>query len=140
MFNDGTLAIVELKWGTSSEDRRIGLIEGLIYTAIVEANIAQIAREIRIARQHAVKHNRPRILLIAPPNYWSRQTNYPSSADLAMLTRDIMSLIPIDIALLSLQNVDPFNVGLNGRPSTLLSPPILEYVIGAAERNLKIGG
>ena len=39
LFPDGRLAVVELKVQDNAEDRRIGLLEGLIYAAIVEANV-----------------------------------------------------------------------------------------------------
>jgi hypothetical protein len=66
LYDDGVLAVVELKVRANSEDRRIALLEGLIYGAIVEANIEQIAQEISVARGCHVSRTRPKILVVAP--------------------------------------------------------------------------
>jgi hypothetical protein len=113
---DGTLAVVELKVEQNAEDRRIALLEGLIYAAIVEANIAQIAKEFGDAHRRTIVTARPRVLVIAPPTYWSDDRAYPSTGDLATLAGGIARAIPLDISLLRLCDADALELGLNGRP------------------------
>jgi len=64
---DGTLAVIELKVEGNNEDRRIGLLEGLIYAGIVEANLQMIVKQINAVHGFRVALKRPRILLVAPP-------------------------------------------------------------------------
>jgi len=93
---DGTLAVVELKVPGNREDRRVALLEGLIYAAIVEANIEQIAAEVLAVKGRRVRLARPGILVIAAADYWSDCRTYPPTADLETLTSDIAAAIPID--------------------------------------------
>jgi hypothetical protein len=82
----GRLTIVELKVEGSAEDRRIGLVEGLIYAAVVEANADRIAAEVLQARGCQVTSARPRFFLVAPPKFWSNPKTYPSLEDLTALS------------------------------------------------------
>ncbi len=114
--HDGTLAVVELKVVGNREDRRIALLEALIYAAIVEANIEQIASEALVAKNASILHGRPKVLIVAPPDYWSDATLAPSFENFDLLTRAVARAIAIDISLLSLHDVDLTAYGLNGRP------------------------
>jgi hypothetical protein len=113
---DGALAVVELKVEQNTEDRRFALLEGLIYAAIVEANIAQIAKEFGDAHRRTIVTARPRVLVIAPPAYWSDGRAYPSTGDLATLAGGIARAIPLDITLLRLCDAHALELGLSGRP------------------------
>jgi hypothetical protein len=128
LFADGTLAVIELKVDSSLEDRRIGLVEGLIYAAIVEGNIEQIAEEVLLARQRQVLRVPPKILVVAPPRFWSDARGYPSTAGLQKMTSDIMSAIPIEIALLCLNDAELIGLGLNGRRPTVRGSAFLSPV------------
>jgi hypothetical protein len=114
---DATLAVVELKLAENEEDRRIGLLEGLIYAAIVEANIGQIAAEFGNAHRRKIVTARPRLLLIAPPEYWSNRA-YPSTHDLQMLGHVVARAIALDIELLRLCDAK-VEMGLSGQPPNI---------------------
>jgi hypothetical protein len=99
---DGTLAVIELKVARNEEDRRVGLLEGLIYAAIVEKNIDKIASEFGAAHHRTIGTAQPSIFLVAPPEFWSDSRGYPPTGDLLTLASEITRAIPIDIKLLSL--------------------------------------
>ena len=109
---DGTLAVVELKDEQNAEDRRIALLEGLIYGAVVEANITQIAKEFGDAHHQTIMTARPRVLVIARTAYWSDGRAYPSTNDLVTLADGVARAIPLDIKLLRLCDADWCELGL----------------------------
>jgi hypothetical protein len=98
----GILAVVELKIRGDSEDRRVGLLEGLIYAAIVEANVAKISDEFGRARGARISPVRPRVLVVAPAKYWDDDRAYPAASEIAALARAVGSAVPIDVKLLRL--------------------------------------
>jgi hypothetical protein len=98
----GTLVVVELKIKGHSEDRRIGLLEGLIYAAIVQANVAKISDEFSRARGVRISPVRPRVLVVAPAKYWDDDRAYPAAREIAALARAVGSAVPIDVNLLRL--------------------------------------
>ena len=55
IFDEDQLAVIELKTGNNSEDRRMALVEALSYSAVIEANIEQI---------RGASHRRTRVLEI----------------------------------------------------------------------------
>ena len=57
---DGCLVVIELKVEGNAEDRRIGLLEGLIYAAIVESNAAAIVHQLAEVKGHRVTSARPK--------------------------------------------------------------------------------
>lgn len=130
---EGTLAVVDLKVEGNAEDRRIALLEGLIYAAIIEANIAQVAKEFGDAHGQPIVPARPRLLVIASSAYWSDVRAYPSNSDLAELTGEIARAIPIDIALLRLCDADGLDFGLSGQPPRVYGQPFLSSVDDDAE-------
>ena len=122
---NSALAVVELKVGGNFEDRRIGLLEGLIYAAIVEANAAAIIPQVEQIKGHRVSQARPIILVVAPMDYWS--SGYPSRDELQSLADETARLLPIDIHLLMFDGDAVHDLGLEGaRPRAageiLLSP------------------
>jgi hypothetical protein len=88
-FEDGTLAVIELKVAKNQEDRRIALLEGLIYAAIVEANIEPIAAEFLLKRGIRIARTRPRVLLIAPDGYWADHRIFPSTEQFEALANEV---------------------------------------------------
>jgi hypothetical protein len=81
LYAGGTLTVIELTVEENSEDSRIGLLEGLIYAAIVEANVQIIAAEIESKQGFQVVTKRPKILLVAPPQFWSDSRCHPFFAE-----------------------------------------------------------
>jgi hypothetical protein len=98
----GTLAVIELKVKGDSEDRRIGLLEGLIYAAIVEANVAKISDDFFKGRGAKISAVRPRVLVVAPAKFWDDDRAYPAAYEIAEIARAVGALIPIEIGLLRL--------------------------------------
>lgn len=115
---DSRFAIIELKVAANAEDRRIALIEGLIYAAIVEANLPRIINESAEAHGVTIIPERPKIFVIAPPEYWSNTMAYPNTDEIARLANEIASVIPIEIELLHLRDAD-VTLGLNGQPPSV---------------------
>ena len=137
LFEDGTLAVIELKMDGSAEDRRLGLLEALIYAAIVEANMDAIADEVLDKRGGHVARVRPRIALVAPPAFWSDPRAYPSLGDLRNFTNEITSKLPIEVALLCLNDAT-VEFGLNGREPSVTGHAFLSLGHGnlpSAARN-----
>lgn len=113
---DGTLAVVELKIEDSVEDLYVALLEGLIYAAVVEANIAAIADEFRTARGHESGLGRPHVLIIAPPAYWSNARLHPDIDVFSRLAQATASAVDTRILLCRLEDADDLELGLAGRP------------------------
>ena len=108
---DGTIAVIELKVGSSREDPRVGLVEGLIYAAIIEANVETIARELEARFQREIRRERPHILLLAPPPFWTSRAG-SSVRELQDLAAGL-HLEGISVQLLSL-DADLASYGLSG--------------------------
>lgn len=116
---EGRLAIVELKVAGNREDRRVALVEGLIYAAIVEANLKEIAAEVTALHGYYVETARPAIFLLAPAGFWSPPRCQPPVADVSRLVTAVAAQIPIDISLLSLEGADLSDLGAGGSRPTL---------------------
>ena len=117
--DDGTLAIVELKTADNAEDRRIALLEGLIYAAVIEANLVQIASELLDRQTLRILQTRPQILILASSEYWISARAVPDTAQFAQLITEISSALPIAVQLLELHDAQLHEMGLNGRPPCL---------------------
>lgn len=122
--SDNALTVVELKVAGNMEDRRIGLVESLIYAAIVEANAGAILREVEATRGHRISGVRPRIMLVAPREFW--RSGHPPCEALGSLAAETAALLETDIRLLAFDEISA-SPGLDGsRPvmvgETLLSP------------------
>jgi hypothetical protein len=135
--DDGTLVILELKTEGNLEDRRIGLVEGLIYAAIVEANIHQIAKEITAAFGVHVNCSRPKLFFIAPPKFWTHELGYPSRAELSGLVSEVAGEIPIDISLLSLRDAELVKLGVNGEAPKVCGHAFLSPLMGPDKAKLQ---
>lgn len=124
------LVIVELKVANSREDRRIGLLEALIYAAILEENLGAIILELQ-ARGHLVtRSSRPSIYLIAPRPYWS-DTGYPPLGNFQSLVDRVATLLAIRIEMFELKIEGEVSLGLDGsKPETKGSVELIR----AAER------
>ena len=115
IFEDGTLAVIELKVAGNREDRRIALLEGLIYAAIVERNIERIAEEAWLARGCRVSQTRPRVLLIVPASYWTESRTCPSTEEFEILMKDVARAVPLEIADWCLNDASPLTPSLTIR-------------------------
>ena len=137
LLQDGTLAVIELKVDGNAEDRRLGLVEALIYAAIVEANMDAIADEVLEKRGRHVARMRPQIALVAPPAFWSDPRGYPSLQDLGSFANEITRKLPIQVALLGLKDAT-VEFGLNGREPRAIGHALLSLIHGtlpSAARN-----
>lgn len=114
LYEDGTLAVVELKIAGNSEDRRVALLEGLIYAAIVEANLERIATEIEAARDVHVARVRPRIVVVGSPLYWSAGNSIPPHHEFDALTVRVAQAVGIGIVSLCLDGAGERVFGLSG--------------------------
>jgi hypothetical protein len=103
---DGRLVVVELKGGGNTEDRRIALVEGLIYAAIIEANIDLIANEAHAKFGFFVAPDRPAILLIGPHAYWADPRPFPTTSDMVRLAARVSAHIPIEISAMCLEGAN----------------------------------
>ena len=137
LFNDGTLAVIELKVDGNSEDRRIGLIEGLIYAAIVQANIDQIAHEIFVMHHLQVARIRPKVLLIASHAFWADTSSSPSVDDLQGLIDEIKIAISLDVSVLTLVDAELVEFGTNGRPPIVRGHAFLSPVNSAFGKDMQ---
>jgi hypothetical protein len=115
LFEDGTLAVIELKVAGNRKDRRIALLEGLIYAAIIERNIEQIAEEALLAKGCRVSQTRPRVLLIAPTNYWTENRTSPPTEEFEILISDVARAVPLEISALCLNDASLAALSLNDR-------------------------
>jgi hypothetical protein len=130
LHKDGTLAVVELKVAGNREDRRIALVEGLIYAAVIEANIEQIAAEILAARNVRILKIRPKVIVIGPRGYWFDRRISPSIDDFNALTRAVACAVPLEISSFCLNDADLVAFGLNGRPPQVHGHGFLSLVEG----------
>lgn len=113
---DGSLAIFELKVADNAEDRRIALLEGLIYAAIVEANIDAIAAEFRAGCGREIARVRPHIVIAAPPGYWANEKPFPDLGAFHRLVRETAVAVETPILICRVDDADALELGLNGRP------------------------
>jgi hypothetical protein len=128
LSEEGTLTVVEMKVDANREDRRIGILESLIYAAIVEANLPKIAAEVTETYGYRVSASRPKIVLLAPEGFWSNETAYPPTAVVRELAMEIGATVPIDIVLLCLHNHEKIDLGLDGSKPTLQADVLLSPV------------
>jgi hypothetical protein len=128
LCEDGVLAVIELKVAGSREDRRIALLEGLIYAAVIEANLSNIAREARVRLGRAVKAIPPRIFIVAPPEYWADPRSYPKVGEMATLIAQTSELVKTRVELLSLNVTGQVSLGLDGSKPTMVDAVMLEPV------------
>jgi len=119
LCDDGVLAVIELKLASSREDRRIALLEGLVYAAIVEANIAKIAAEVAARVGSDVKAIRPKLFIVAPTPYWADTRAYPTADATASLAAAVSARISTEIVLLSMEGGGATSLGLDGSKPTV---------------------
>jgi hypothetical protein len=113
-----TLVVIEIKIGGNREDRRIALIEGLVYAAIVEANAPTIHSQLETVKGHSIRQPRPHVYLAAPPEFWRR--GYPSLDSIAHLAAETARIVPINIHLLSYED-SSIDLGVGGSRPTAAS-------------------
>jgi len=126
--DDGTLAIIELKVEGNAEDRRIALIEGLIYAAIVESNLRQIAAEVFAAHGQTVSLSRPQIIVLGSPAYWSDTKPFPGIEDVRVLAGRTAVEIECAICLMKLHDAKLTKFGLDGQQPEISGDCSLSYV------------
>jgi hypothetical protein len=120
LCDDGTLAVIELKLAHNAEDRRIALVEGLIHAAVLQANIEVVANEVSAQRQRPIGPTRPKIMIVAAPEYWDDAAAIPPRPDLESLVDKLATATSIDIELFCLCDAKLVEFGLAGRPPRLL--------------------
>jgi hypothetical protein len=138
LYDDGTLAVVELKVEGNLEDRRIGLAEGLIYAAVVEANLEQIAKEVLEVHRRHVARARPKVLVIATSAYWSNARTYPSTEEFQRLVDEAARAIPAEITLMRLNDAHLVELSLDRRPPRVQGHAFLSLVIGDEFLSLRV--
>ncbi len=124
ILDDGTLVVAELKMEGNREDRRIAILEGLAYAAVVEANLEQIAEEVLAIKGRHVRRTRPAVVLLAPLTYWTDIQGHPRLTDLLALLTSISTATPIGIMPMSLD-------GLNAAPVDHQTGPLVPFPGGA---------
>jgi hypothetical protein len=105
-YADETLAVVEIKLADNSEDRRIALIEGLIYAALVEANIGKITAEINAKRCFKTRCVRPRVLLVGLRGFWTAPNAFPNVEVMIQLVTDVSAAVSTPISILTLNDAE----------------------------------
>ncbi len=115
---DGRIAVIELKVAGNREDRRIALVEALVYTAVIEANVARIAVELAVRLDRPVRAKRPSIIVAAPPAFWSDRHG-PSLSEMRRLASGVANELDIRVDLLSLEDAALATYGLLGSMPTL---------------------
>ena len=68
----GQAAIVELKAAQGGDTPLRALVEGLAYTAIIEANLAGLREEVQQRYSRTMTTDTPRLIVMAPEEYWAR--------------------------------------------------------------------
>jgi hypothetical protein len=104
--DDKVVSVIEIKLGGNQEDKRIGLVESLIYAAIIEANIDKITAEFNLESDALISNARPRILLVAPPAFWMQKPTTPSTEATLSLIKAVADSLPINIQVLSLMDAE----------------------------------
>ncbi len=130
-YDDGTLAAIELKVEGNVEDRRIALLEGLIYAATVERNIAVIAEEGR-NRGQSITRKRPKIILLGPPEYWSDARPFPGSSEVRTLACESAIALESEIMLMQLHDAKLVSYGRDGRPPEIAGACSLSHLFDEA--------
>jgi hypothetical protein len=130
--SDHSLAIIELKVDGNVEDRRIALLESLIYAAIVEANAERIAEEFACVYGHPIEVGRPSILIIAPPGYWNNPAAHPARHNFVRLVDETAAALAMRISLLQLEDCKITKYGADGRPPVLAGCATLANILPSA--------
>lgn len=68
----GQAAVIELKAARGGDTPLRALLEGLAYTAIVQANLATLRKEVQQRYSRTITADTPRLIVMAPDDYWSR--------------------------------------------------------------------
>lgn len=113
------LAVIELKVakpdGGPSDTPLRALLEGLTYCALVEANLATIAQEVKTNLGIDITIGRPTLIVMAPQDYWLAYLNHKSSGEWPAALMQVVDWLDKHLGLttyiLSLQGVE-FNLGL----------------------------
>ena len=122
-----TLSVIELKIQSASgqlaDTPLKALLEGLAYCAIIEANGADIAAELKEKLDLDNLTHRPCLIVMAPEEYWRAYLGNPRTGDWLPAIVDLISGIrreyEIEVDLISIQDCE-FEMGLNGKPPRLL--------------------
>lgn len=67
----GQAAVVELKAATGGDTPLRAVLEGLAYTAILQANLATIRKEVLQRYSLMITSDVPRLIVMAPEEYWA---------------------------------------------------------------------
>ena len=133
LSDTGQPSVIELKvhpaHGRRTETPLKALLEGLAYSAILDANREALCAECRLA-SHAVKPSRPQVIVLAPAEYWAICANYearfPWRRQLTALRRRIEETIGIQTRFVSIEACrwSPPAAGLS---ATLAGNPLFRW-------------
>jgi len=130
IIDQSKLCVIELKIdgrnGSRADTPLRALLEGLAYCAIVDANMKDIANDVKQTRQFAVSLKSPILIVMAPVDYWIEYLTHAKAGSwLPEFTRIIKYLIKylkkhlkIDIQLIGIK-YDGFEMGSNGKAPVL---------------------
>jgi hypothetical protein len=133
-LSSGRLCVIELKRmsGGSPETPLRALLEGLAYTAIVQANSDAIAAEARSLFEVQIVHPIPAVMVMAPQAYWSyfqeKRAAGPWRASLAELANRITDTLDLPVLFLGLGACSAAP-GLHGQPPQFKRPVTASWVL-----------
>ena len=124
--------VVELKihpHGKGSSDTPLrAFLEALAYCAIVEANVAEIAREAAESLGIDIQPVRPALMVLAPGEYWSGYLDHPAAGDwqpaLYLLAEQLRDLLGLQSHFATLGGAG-FEKGLGGQKPRMTANPYL---------------
>ncbi len=113
--------VVELKVKGGDTPLR-ALLEGLAYCAVIEANVADIAKEAAALHGVDLSLARPALIVLAPEDYWTKYLENPKTGAWRPALRDLASRIHQATGLqthtLALRDA-AFEMSLDGKPGRL---------------------
>ena len=124
---DGSaLCVIELKiqsQGSSLGDTPLrAYLEGLAYCAIIEANAADIAKEVEARTGHALHEHSPVLVVMAPEEYWLKYLAHKRVGDwwpvIQRLADQVQSRTRVETRFVAIQDCT-FAMGLEGKPPKL---------------------
>jgi hypothetical protein len=128
LVENANLCIIELKVLSSNKTSNSPLqafLEALAYSAIIDANSADIASEVEEKFGYQIIGDKPMIIIMAPRNYWDWCLGIKQAGNwcgaLIELTTSLESALGLRSQFLSLSNVD-LEMGYAGQKARLNSP------------------
>ena len=128
LVGSASLCIIELKVLSSNKTSNSPLqafLEALAYSAIIDANSADITSEVEEKFGYQIIGDKPMIIIMAPRDYWDWCLGIKQAGDwcgaLIELSTSLESALGLRSQFLSLSNVD-LEMGYAGQKARLNSP------------------